>query len=104
MKMISKASITFVLLAFSFYAQAANHKIVIEGMKFNPEKLAVKDGDSVEWMNQEILPHTATAVNKKFDSGVIEAGKSWKTTIKGKGKLEYFCNLHPTMKAVVEVK
>jgi plastocyanin len=103
MKIFNQASTFLFVLAFSMSVLAA-HQVVIEGMQFTPQNLVVKDGDTIEWINKDIFPHTSTAVNKKFDSGVIQAEGKWKTTVKGKGKIDYFCNLHPTMKASLTVK
>ena len=35
--------------------------VVIRNMKFDPPKLEVKKGDTVEWKNEDLTPHTATS-------------------------------------------
>jgi plastocyanin len=79
--------------------------IVIRQLKYLPERLVVNVGQTVEWKNADIVPHTATGVNAKtFDSGVIATGKSWRFTAKKKGTYDYFCTLHPNMKATLVVR
>ena len=83
---------------------SGTHTIVIAGMKFVPEALTVKTGDTVVWVNKDFFPHTATAEDRSFDSGDIATDKSWKYVATKKGTLSYICTLHPTMKATLVVK
>jgi plastocyanin len=85
-------------------AAAETHTILMEGVAFVPQTLTVKPGDVVVWVNKDLFPHTATAQNRKFDSGEIAPGKTWKYTAKKPGKFSYVCTLHPTMKATLVVK
>jgi plastocyanin len=80
------------------------HTVTIEGMRFLPETLSVALGDTIVWVNKDLVPHTATSAAGKFDSKGIPAGKSWKLTLKTTGEYAYVCTFHPTMKAVVRVK
>lgn len=95
-----------VLLAFSAPPEVpTTHTITIEGMKFIPETIEVKSGDTVVWVNKDIFPHTATSSDKtSFDSGVIVAGASWQMVLTTKGNFPYICTLHPTMLGAVTVK
>jgi plastocyanin len=79
------------------------HKVIMEGMVFKPASITIKAGDSVLWMNNDIVEHTATAEGK-FDSKLIAAGKSWKHTFKAKASYDYVCKYHPTMKGTLAVR
>ena len=48
-------------------------KVVISWFKFQPATVTVHVGETVEWKNDEIVPHTVTANGEKpaFDSGSI---------------------------------
>ena len=81
----------------------ATHTIVIEGLKYVPETLTVKRGDTVVWVNKDPFPHTATAKGG-FDSHEIAAGKSWKLTPSKAGDYAYICTLHPNMAASLKVE
>ena len=73
----------------------ATHTITIDGTKFTPADLTVKAGDTVVWVNKDILAHTATAAKSGFDSKVIQPGKSWKFVARTKGEFPYTCAFHP---------
>jgi len=101
--LLSALAVTFVLF-FSFEAAiAATHTIAVEGMKFIPETVTVKVNDTIIWVNKDFFSHTATAEKKRFDSGEIKAGESWKYVVKSKGSFIYVCTLHPTMKGYLIV-
>ncbi|MBS1190436.1 MAG: hypothetical protein H6R10_2228 [Rhodocyclaceae bacterium] len=85
-------------------AQAATHTVVMEGIRFEPETLTVKAGDTVVWVNRDVVPHTATAPSGAFDSKSIEPGKSWKFQPKKPAVLPYVCVFHPTMKGTLRVE
>lgn len=102
------AAIAFVALTArrpaAAHAEAETHTVIIEGMKFVPETLTVKSGDSVVWANKDLFPHTATSEEGGFDSQQIAANESWRHTFGKKGEFPYVCTLHPTMKAAITVK
>src|SRR5687768_17507891 len=83
---------------------SGTHTIVIADMKFVPETLTVKAGDTVVWVNRDFFPHTATAQDRSFDSRDIATNKSWKYVAAKKGAFSYICTLHPTMEATLIVK
>jgi plastocyanin len=91
-------------LATGATAAPVVHTVTIEGFEFRPPVVAVKQGDIVEWRNRDILPHTATAQPAGFDSGEIAAGASYRLTAKAKGRFDYICTLHPTMKGTLNVE
>lgn len=81
----------------------ATHTVTIEGMRFNPERLAIEVGETVVWANKDLFPHTATSNAGGFDSQQIASGESWRHTFGKKGKFAYVCTLHPPMKAAIQV-
>jgi plastocyanin len=85
-------------------ATSKTYVVTIENMQFVPQELTVHRGDRVVWVNQDLFPHTATAVSKKFDSGEIVAQKRWSYVAKAAGEYAYSCIYHPTMKAVLIVE
>lgn len=94
----------FVLAAVTKGPQT--HTVVIREVEFQPAVLTVKVGDTVEWRNDDIVPHTATstAQPKKFDSGILPVGSSWKYVATKRGTYFYDCTLHPNMKAKLIVQ
>jgi plastocyanin len=66
----------------------------------------------VTWTNADTETHTVTSGNletgsfigKLFDSGFLAPAKTYEHIFKDKGIFDYFCTLHPFMKAKVIVK
>jgi nitrite reductase (NO-forming) len=66
--------------------------------------LMVALGATVTWTNDDpAIPHTVTDVGGSFDSGILQPGQSFSYTFDKPGDFEYFCTLHPWMRAKVEV-
>ena len=91
--------------AHALRAQAApaTHTVTIDAFEFKPATLTVKQGDVVMWRNADPVPHTVTAPGT-FDSGSLAAGASWRYTAAKKGRFDYVCTLHPTMKGTLVVE
>lgn len=71
------------------------HTVTIDAARFSPAELTVKAGDTIVWVNKDLLAHTATAKDGGFDSKVIQPGKSWRFVAKRKGTFAYACSFHP---------
>jgi len=72
-----------------------------------PATLEVSVGDTIEWVNEDLVPHTATAIRDGrtlFDSGVFPAKASWRYVASEAGSFPYVCLLHPTMKGKLIVR
>ena len=81
------------------------HTVTIDASSFRPSTLTIAPGDSVVWVNKDLIPHTATSQKQGlFDSGTIPPGKSWTRTFKDKADLAYLCLFHPTMKGRVRIR
>jgi len=82
--------------------------VTIRAFKFEPATVTVNVGDTVEWKNDDIVPHTATADGEAqkpvFDSGTIQTGATWRYLARNKGTYNYICTLHPNMKGELIVQ
>jgi plastocyanin len=88
-------------------APRAAAKTVRNGMKninYLQGRLQITVGTTVEWTNTDPLAHSVTAVDKSFNSGLIQPGKKFRHTFTKAGTYNYFCMPHPFMKGVVVVK
>ena len=83
-------------------AAPAKHTVVIEGVKYDPPTLTVKQGDVVTWVNRDPFPHTVTA-SGAFDSKDIAADGKWTYVARKPGRYDYICTLHPNMKGTLVV-
>ena len=81
----------------------ATHTVTIDATSYQPKSLVVAAGDTVVWVNKDLIPHTATGKGV-FDSTVIPAGSSWTYTASKKGVTDYACLFHPTMTGTLTVK
>lgn len=79
------------------------HKVEIKSFVFVPQKLDIRVGDTVEWTNTDLAPHTATEVNKSWDTGGLRNGATGRITFMASGTMSYFCIYHPHMKGSVIV-
>lgn len=85
-------------------AGPAQHIVEIHKFKFSPDTLIVKPGDTITWVNKDIVPHTATATDKSWDTGKIKKGERARIVVGEAFQESYFCRYHTTMKATVSVE
>jgi plastocyanin/uncharacterized membrane protein len=86
-------------------AQSSHHAVVIiKQMHFEPQRITVASGDTIEWKNEDIFAHSVTSDDGSFDSGLIQPGSSWQTTVTKTGTIAYHCHPHPNMTAQVIVE
>ena len=70
---------------------------------FNPAQLNVAPGTTVRFVNNDTVPHTATADNGAFDTEELQPGYSMDVFLEGEGTVPYHCELHPEMKGSIVV-
>lgn len=90
------------MLGASVPAQAATIQITMENLVIAPAETSAKVGDTIEWINKDILAHTATARNGDWDV-TIPPKKTVPLVLKKAGTVEYYCRFHPNMKATLVV-
>lgn len=79
------------------------HEVVAEGLEFRPSRLTLHVGDTVVWMNRDVVPHTVTAVDGTRDGGGLDQGEWFRMVVSEPGAIEYFCQYHPRMTGNLEV-
>ncbi|HLR76916.1 MAG TPA: plastocyanin/azurin family copper-binding protein [Balneolaceae bacterium] len=83
--------------------EPTTHTVVIEGMQFKPTELSVSKGDTIKWVNKDIVTHNVTEYpDEKWTSGPININDSWKKVIDE--EFDYYCSIHPTMKGKIILK
>ncbi len=75
--------------------------MVIRAFAYEPARLAVAPGDTVVWVNQDVVPHTATAANRTWDTGSIGPDSSASAVLEPQGIGPYGCTFHPQMRALL---
>lgn len=82
---------------------AASGEVEMLDFEFAPQALTVEVGTTVAWVNSGVAPHTVTARDGSFDSGIKASGERFEYTFTELGTFEYFCTLHPDMVGTVTV-
>jgi plastocyanin len=86
----------------SVSAHAATIQIVMDKLGFEPAETSAKVGDTIEWINKDILAHTATATGGDWNV-VIPPNKTEKLVLQKAGTVDYYCKYHPNMKGRLAV-
>ena len=83
---------------------AASGGVTIVDFSFSPGTITINVGDTVTWTNNGPTPHSATAPNGAFDTGIFPAGESRSHTFSQAGTFSYICTPHPNMRGTVVVQ
>lgn len=80
-----------------------------DAMRFEPEHPTIAAGDTVVWINEGQMPHTATDKPglagvpehnvlpdgaEPWDSGLLDPGQSYRQVVTTEGDYTYLCFLH----------
>ena len=78
-------------------------QVDIRTFAFKPTQITIKAGQSIEWINHDFAPHTATDDDGDWDTG--ELGKNDRGTVHFDipGRYAYFCAYHPHMRGEIVV-
>jgi plastocyanin len=73
--------------------------------RFTPHVVAVSVGDTVDFPNFDPIYHNAFSnfSGQPFDLGLYPPGKTRSVLFKHEGIVRVFCNIHPTMSAIIAV-
>jgi plastocyanin len=78
-------------------------QIKMKNLVFVPAQVTAHVGDTIEWVNEDFIGHTATARNKDWDVN-IGVNASGRVTLQRAGKVEYYCRFHPNMTGSINVE
>jgi plastocyanin len=102
--------------------QQANKTVIVrmrDDMRFFPESVAIAPGDTIVWINEGAMPHTATdkpgtaaldehnvlpPAAEPFDSGLLQSGERFQHVFTAAGDYAYLCFLHEGLGMVGHVK
>lgn len=83
---------------------AGDPGVGIADFHFTPGTTTIQVGDTITWTNNGPSPHSATANNHSFDTGVLKKGQSGSHTFTQAGTFTYFCSVHPFMHGTIVVQ
>jgi plastocyanin len=79
------------------------HTVEIKQMKFQPAELIVQKGDTVVWINNDIVAHDVTEEpDKAWTSSVMPVGESWSLVVTQSA--DYYCSIHVVMKGKLVIQ
>ena len=79
-------------------------QVTMKDIKFNPDSLKVKAGQTVTWTNDDSVGHDVTADGfNSGGAGNIEPGKTFTHKFAKAGSYPYVCSVHPGMEGTVKV-
>ena len=68
--------------------------VVMDQFQFKASTITVQKGWTVEWINNEVPRHTATADDDAFNSGTMSQGGTFSFTFNETGTFPYYCRFH----------
>lgn len=83
-------------------AQPKSDTVIISEMKYTPDNITINKGDTLVFINNDIVSHDVTEENKAWTSSELKVGDVWKTV--PEKSANYFCSIHVVMKGAFTVK
>jgi len=91
-------------ISMTAYSQEPmTHVVEIKQLRFSSEVVLVKPGDTVTWINHDLVPHNVAARDKSWQTGTINRGESRSIIVTQVFELRYVCLFHPSMQAQLEM-
>lgn len=82
--------------------RGTKHEVTMRGNSFGPRRLDVARGDTIVWINRDIVRHDASAPGS-FDSGELRAGERYEWVAADTGVIRYRCTIHQRMRGEIRV-
>lgn len=92
------------VLAVVGCARPQRHVVEIRGFDFHPQTVSAAVGDTIVFINRDVVPHTATSQDGVWASESLAAGASWLLVVTGDSAQSYLCTLHPAMRGRIAVQ
>ncbi len=68
--------------------------VAMQDFTFNPQKITVKKGTTIVFVNHDVAKHTVTSDTGKFNSGDIDSGQNYTLKLDEPGTYPYYCAFH----------
>ncbi len=94
-------------------APPGSNQVFMRAIAFDPQRITIDVGETVTWINMDVVDHTATSGNPEdgdlgsmFRSRRLSRQERFSHTFDEPGTFRYFCEVHPVMMrdAVVAVR
>jgi plastocyanin len=85
-------------------AEAGTVNVVMQNNQFAPDKIKVKVGQKIHWVNNDSYPHNVTATKgDNFKSDTVNGGATFDYTADKAGKIDYVCTIHSGQSGTITV-
>ncbi len=87
-------------LAGAPFARRAKAESVVVEMRrlgFAPMEIEIAVGGTVTFVNLDLVPHTATASDRSFDTGILRKDERKDISFPASGEFAYVCKFHRHM-------
>lgn len=83
--------------------------VEIDKLKYMTPELTVKVGDTVTWVNKEVMPHNVAfragmVGDAELKGAMLKKDEAYSVTFNEAGTFDYFCTPHPFMRGKVIVE
>jgi plastocyanin len=80
-------------------------KVAIKDIRFVPEKLTARTGQTVVWTNQDDVEHDVKATKgADFESKPLSKGDTYEAKLTKAGSIDYLCTIHPSQRGKITVE
>ncbi len=85
-------------------ATPGSNQVFMRAISFDPQRISIDAGETVTWINMDLVPHTATSGNPEdgdsgsiFRSRQLSREQRFSHIFDEAGTFRYFCEVHPGM-------
>ncbi len=90
----ASATLAVLLMLPMAVSGAASKTVEFTASSFIPATFSVSAGTTIVFLNTNNLPHTATADNGSFDTGMVKPGSSKSVVVSKAGSIAFYCLYH----------
>jgi plastocyanin len=77
----------------------------MKDIKFEPQNVAAKVGQTIRWTNDDSVAHNVKAQSgADFSSDTLTKGKTFEAKLGKTGTINYVCTIHPGQKGTITVE
>jgi plastocyanin len=78
--------------------------IDIRDFRYHPSNVSIPAGTTVTWTNGDRAPHDAVDREGEWRTELLQQDESDSVTFETPGTYEYYCSVHPNMRAILTVR
>jgi plastocyanin len=80
-------------------------QVRMKDIKFEPQNVAAKVGQTIRWTNDDSVAHNVKAQSGAgFSSDTLSKGDTFEFNVKTAGTINYVCTIHPGQKGTISVE